>query len=209
MRSAARAVLLLLALLAPIAPIAPARAASAEVEEPPPVPRRAIAVGVTGLGATVGGLSLGGGGPTFEIALGAGRWQYFGEAALMWVAVGPGPDRLGGVLGRAGVGVRWLARSLAIDASGGIEMNLEASSGLQHYQWVQGGRLTRPDLGAGVSWQVRMYRRPGLTIRFSLRALFTPTDDGAAIAAACRGTCAKASSPARTPGFMGGLGVAW
>lgn len=170
-----------------------------------PLPRTTFAFGFAGQGIPVGGLGQGGGGPSFELALGEGRWQYFVEAALMWVGVGsPGPN-VDGILARGGVGVRWLVRSFEVDSSGGIEMNLEAATGLEQFWWLQGGRLTRPDLGAGVGWQVRLYRRPKLAVRFGVRAMFAPADSS--LMAACRGTCANRS--ASTPGLLGSFGVAW
>jgi hypothetical protein len=83
-------------------------------------------------------------------------------------------------------------------------MTLEAVSGLEQFWWLQGGRLTRPDIGAGVAWQVRLYRRPKIAVRFGLRAMFAP--EARSLMATCE-ACGRHS--AGTPGFMGSFGVAW
>jgi hypothetical protein len=168
------------------------------------VPRRTVAVGFAGQGIPVGGLGQAGGGPSFEVALGDGRWQYFVEAGLMWVGVRSAGQNVDGILARGGVGVRWIARAFEVDTGGGIEMALEAVSGLEQLWWLQGGRLTRPEIGAGVAWQVRRYRRPMLAFRFGIRAMFAPATRS--LMATCD-ACSRHS--AATPGLMGSLGVAW
>lgn len=168
------------------------------------VPRRMVALSVVGQGIPVDGLGQGGGGPNFEVALGEGRWQYFVEAGLMWVGVRSAGQDVDGVLARGGFGVRWIARSFELDSSGGVELLLEAVSGLEQFWWLQGGRLTRPDIGAGVAWQVRLYRRPRLAIRIGVRAMVAP--QARSLISTCD-TCTRHT--AGTPGIMASFGVAW
>jgi hypothetical protein len=163
-------------------------------------------------GTRIGGMTEGGFGPGLEFALGRGRVQYVAEASLAtagfesWHA-DASDQRIDGWQGRAGIDVRWLARSFELDSSGAVEMYMEATTGLERYWWHGGGRLTRPDFGAGAGLDVRAFKRPHLTVRFDFRVMFTPSDTDSALVA-CRGTC-PATMGMSTAGLLGGMGVSW
>jgi hypothetical protein len=191
---------------------APARA---ETDPPKTVdgmwvwPRRSIGVFLGGGGSRLAGHSVGGLGPTVDLAVGDGRFQYFGELSLWFASVGAGTGQsVSGVEARAGVGVRWLARSFVMERDGAIEMILEAVSGVEQFWWKQGGRLTRPDFGAGWGWQVRL-RKHKFAFRTSARVFFAPSDPDDATAI-CRGECMqKPSAESWSSGLMVNMGAAW
>ncbi len=145
-------------------------------------------------------------GPGLELALGSGRWQYFGELALAHVDTET--TMASGWMGRGGLGVRWIARQFQPEPGGAVELFLEAVTGVERYWWQDGGQLTRPDLGAGVGMQVRVWALHGLTLRLDTRVVFTPSDRDAALVA-CRGGGCPAGTSTSVAGFVGGLGVGW
>ena len=172
--------------------------------------KRTVGVFFGGGGGGFGKLSVGGFGPTLDLAVGDGRFQYFAEASLWWVSAGAGEDKnVTGLEARAGGGVRWLARSFVMERDGAIELVLEAFAGVEQFWWNRGGRLTRPDLGAGWAWQVRM-RKSQFMFRSTARVFFAPTDPDLSTQI-CRGECPMATPSASTwsSGLMASMGVAW
>ena len=116
-----------------------------------------------------------------ELGITDDRWQYFGELAggRAWIA-----DEIAGITARAGIGVRWRARSLELGRNASLDMTLEAVTGVERYWWETGERRTRPDVGAGVGWQLRGHGFG--TMRASARVVFAPSDPTLAV---CRGDC--------------------
>lgn len=191
-------VLLLLARVAPAA-------AGVEDSAPFPVARHSIGLSVIAHGGTVDGQNEGGVGPNLELALGDRRWQYFVELGVQIETLGPRPWATAGYQGRGGVGVRWLARSFDLE-DGAFEMNLEAAAAVETFWWRNGDRLTRPELSAGFSWQIRFYGSQ-FTFRSSARVYFAPDRDSPMVA--CRGTCSAPTSGASPTGLLGIMGFAW
>lgn len=182
-------------------------------EDPDHVPfkRLSAAIGVQGHGTRIGGRSEGGFGPTLELALGRGRWQYLAEGAIAtssmsdWTTPATEMDIDGSLL-RGGIGARWLARQFMPDDSGGIELVLHSLLGVQRFYFDDGSRLLRPELAVGAGVQGRVYRRPRLAFRIEARVLFTPNDRETALVA-CRGRCANETGS--STGFMTGIAFAW
>jgi hypothetical protein len=199
----------MLRLLPVLTVIAATSAAHAGVESggATPVAKRSMALSFMGHASKVGGLDEDGMGPHVELALGSGRWQYFGEFDAAWVSASHGALKTDGFLARGGAGVRWLARSFAIEESGAIEMNLEAFTGIERFWWTGGGRLMRPDVGAGVGWQVRFFK-PHMAFRIMTRVFFAP-DEREAATTVCRGICMTTTTDASTTGIMALLGFQW
>lgn len=203
---------LLLTTLVAILVAAHAAVADAELPERddgsiPAVPRFSVAVSLVGHASRLAGVEEGGMGGLLEAAIGHRRWQAFAEAGVARVGIGTGEQRIDGTELSTDLGVRWIARSAPLDKSTGIEMLLEAFAGVQQFRWAEGGRLTRPDVGLGVGWQVRHFTRPAVTARMGVRGVFAPTDRQAA-AAICRGGCmAPASSSSAELVVL--IGVAW
>jgi len=170
-------------------------------------PGKSLGLAFAGHASHIGATSEGGMGANVEGALGLDRTQYFVEAMLASASLEAMPD-VNGYFGRAGVGARWLARQFQLDHSGGIEMFLEAVSGIERYWWRDGGRLTRPDLGVGVGMQIRGWRFHGATIRLGSRVMFAPTDRESSLVA-CHGTGCPAGTATSVAGFVTTLGFAW
>lgn len=174
-------------------------------------PRRSIAIVGVGHGSHIGGESESGFGAALELAIGRGRWQYFGEGLVSSAGYGPwtagvNDMRIDGKMVHGGLGVRWLARQFRPDSSGGMELFLLSMLGMQRFYFDDGGRLRRPELALGAGFQVRLYKRPKLAVRIDGRVVFTPNDRESALVS-CRGRCEmEAGSGA---GFMTTFGVAW
>lgn len=169
-----------------------------------PVPKRSVALSFGGHGTRIGGISEAGLGPSLELALGRGRWQYFAEGAVHGSTLTATDTVVGGRMVHAGLGARWIARQFRPDSGGGIELFLLGRGGVQRFYLDDGTRLGRPELALGFGLQGRMYKRPRLAFRFDLRVLLTP-NDGADALLACRGRCMTSSSN----GFSAGVGFAW
>ena len=189
-----------------IALLLPLVAGSARADAFEPAPGRAAWLGLVGHATRIGGEVDGGMGPGLELALGSGRWQYFGEATLARVDIDT--TMATGWQGRGGLGVRWIARQFQPEPGGGVELFLEAVTGVERYWWHDGGQLTRPDLGAGFGMQVRAWSLHGLTLRLAMRVVFTPTDRDASLIS-CRGSGCPVGTSTSVAGLGGGLGVAW
>ena len=174
-----------------------------------PVPKRSIAVAFGGHGTRIGGLSEGGVGPTLELALGSGRWQYFTEGGFATSSVSTSttnPDAsIGGRMLHAGGGLRWLARQFRPDTSGGVELFLVSRLGYERFYLDDGTRLGRPELGFGFGLQGRLYKKPRLAFRLDFRALFTPADTDSTLAV-CRGRCMTETA---NTGFSTGVAIVW
>lgn len=177
-----------------------------------PLPRWSVGLAFNGLAASLGPVSVDGMGGTAELAVARGRWQLFGEATLMRVTAGETLESPGvtGTRDRLGFGVRYLARSLHVDASGAFEMTLEAGVGLEAYRWSGGGEVRRPDVGFGWSMQVRMFAIP-LAVRLGVAlGLAPPLDDSGPVARiVCRGRCPAAAPRPLDFRFSPVLGVTW
>lgn len=198
-------------LLAVALAVAPAVAHADDDGEFVGFPKRSIAISGLGHGSHIGGLSESGFGAALELAIGRGRWQYFGEAALSsagyssWTT-GIDEMRVDGKMLHGGLGVRWLARQFRPDSGGGFEMFLLSLLGLQRFYFDDGGRLTRPEVALGAGFEVRLYKRPKLAIRVDGRVLFTPNDRDSTLVS-CRGRCDMEDGGAT--GFMTAFGIAW
>jgi hypothetical protein len=170
--------------------------------------RTTLAVGIMGHGGRYLGHDEGGFGPYLEVAATIRRWSYFVELGAAKLA-SKDTERTG-VFTRGGVGVRWLARSFLFDEHGGIDMNLEAFTGLGQLRWEHGENVLRPDLGLGVSYQVRLLKPVKLALRVSARAYFAPNDHSAAPMAVCRGaTCSSETPQSSSSGLMALFGFVW
>jgi hypothetical protein len=174
-------------------------------------PGRAISIGMVGHAHHLGGVDEGGVGADIEYALGSDRTQYFAE--LTWssekiAAMQGASSGATGTSGRGGVGVRWLARQFQLDHGGGMELFLEAVTGVERIWWEDGGRLTRPDLGLGVGLQGRAWAFHGFTVRLGSRVMFAPTDRDSSLIA-CRGTGCPMGTSTSIAGFMTGIVFGW
>jgi hypothetical protein len=173
-------------------------------------PKRSIGLAFSGHGTRLGGRLETGFGATLELALGSNRWQYFAEGGFSTADIreqtGALPTTIDGRMLRGGLGARWLARQFRTSSVGGIELYLLSLAGLQRYYIEDNTRLTRPELAFGFGLQGRMYKRPRFAFRLDARVLFTPEDSEDRIAA-CQGRCMSGATT--SPGFMGGIGVAW
>jgi hypothetical protein len=181
-----------------------------------PVASHAVTVGVIGHVTKLGGLNESGWGPNVELALGGGRWHYFAEGSVSWIGAGPEGAVVDGTQLRGGLGVRWLARSFEIGRAdlngtgGSFDLLFEAFGGVQRFSWDAdvAGPLVRPDIGAGIAWQlrVRAFHRQ-LAFRSSARVAFAPADRES-VSAVCRGTC---TMPARSSnsGVVVVFGAQW
>ena len=184
--------------------------ASAEVEDRDPIPMqsRSVALGIMGHGGRYLGHDEGGFGPYVEVAATTRRWSYFAELGATKLT-SKDTERTG-VFTRGGIGVRWLARSFLFDSHGGVDMNLEAFAGLGQLRWERGEHVLRPDLGLGVSYQVRLLKPFKLALRVSARAYFAPNDRSAAPMAVCRGaTCTTDAPRSQSSGLMALFGLVW
>ncbi len=174
-------------------------------------PGRAVSLGFVAHASHLGATGEGDTGADLEAALGDGRTQYFGEVSLASATIeqmqGPSSGETGHA-GRAGVGVRWLARQFQPVRGGGVEMFLEAVTGIERYWWSDGGRLTRPDLGVGIGLQMRAWEFHGLTMRLGSRIVFAPTDRESSFVI-CRGTGCPTGASTSIAGFTTGVVVAW
>ncbi|CAN5917383.1 hypothetical protein BH11MYX3_BH11MYX3_47680 [soil metagenome] len=169
-----------------------------------PLPRRSIAVSMLMGASSFSRISEGGGGIAVELAIARRRIQYFGEGSTSVVGLSVKDVNGGTALGTRLVGgIRWVPRSFTADEVS-LDLLFEAFAGVEHLRW-SGEPITRPQLGGGLGWQVRMAR---LTIRLSTRVFVAPTSDAAAMAV-CRGTCPTDASPTTSFGFLGLFGVAW
>jgi hypothetical protein len=207
-----------LALVAGIA-VAPSVAHADDDDDDPdgdfvPFRTRSIALGGYGHGTRVGGHSEGGFGPTLELAYGRGRWQYLAEGAYAASSFDD-PDApptatsrmtIDGHVWRGAVGARWLARQFAPDSGGGIELFLLSLVGMDHFHYVGGAKLTRPEIALGMGVQGRIYRKPRIAFRLDIRLLFTPNDRDSALVS-CRELCTDDTGS--STGFMTGMALAW
>lgn len=199
-----------LALVGLVIALAAGPAAAEDRGEPTAMPARTVGVAGIGRGGHLAGLPLSSWGGQLELALGHRRWQAFAELSLLHAELGAEANRLdAGLLGRAGGGVRWLARSLELTGLGAIELHLEAFAAAVQYRWQRGGALTQPEIGAGVGWQLRSFRAPRIVLRMSARVWSAPTDEGAEVERACRGSCPARAGGGSLPGLMVVFGVAW
>jgi hypothetical protein len=169
-----------------------------------PMPKRSVGLSFVGHGTRIGGYSEGGVGPSLELAIGHGRWQYFGEGgvASSSVAAANAEAMIGGRMAHAGLGVRWLARQFRPDGGGGVELLLLSRLGVQRFYLDDGTRLGRPELAVGFGIQGRLYKRPRIAFRLDARVLLTPGDRDA------RCHVCMNDSDAST-GFSTGFGLAW
>jgi len=188
--------------------VAGARAAVAEpvVPVPPLMVTLGYAGGVSHLGGEVTASQL-----DLEVAIGAARWQAFGEA-LIGRGSSPDPQSASGDHDRVGLGVRWLAREVRVDATSGLDMYLESGIGLDSIAWDRGGRIQHHDVMVGVGSMIRKIGGQHLGFRFGLRVLVGEPD---ALPHACRGTCARVATGTTnetTPieaGFLGVFAMQW
>jgi hypothetical protein len=158
--------------------------ADPEASQVGPVPAWSIGLAFTGHGGAIAGVPHSGLGPTVDVALGAGRTQYFVEGGPQWISFGTAMPYHRGFMLRGALGARYIARSFEIGyREGAVEMLLEGTAGAQKIWIEDGDERARPELGIGVGLQLRKYRRPQLAIRMSIRLVFTPGDEAPEIAA--------------------------
>jgi hypothetical protein len=179
-------------------------------EEVTPMPRTSVGFGFQGHGSRIGGRSEAGFGPTLELALGRGRWQYVAEASVAtsgmdeWTTPAL-ESEINGRLLRGSLGLRWIARQFTPAPAGAIELLLLAGLGAQRFDFDD-GRLIRPEVALGFGVQIRKFENPRLAFRLDARAVFTPNNRESALVS-CRGNC-MAESGAST-GFLTGMTIAW
>jgi hypothetical protein len=170
-----------------------------------PVPPVSIAVGVQGHGSRVGGRYETGFGPSLELALGRGRWQYLVEGS----AATSHSDAIVGSVMRGALGARWIARQFQLDSKAALELLLLGTVGLKRFAFdadALDGRLVRPEVGVGFGLQMRAFRRPRLGFRIDVRALFTTRRDESSIVV-CRANCMTGN--ASSTGLLMGMTFAW
>lgn len=175
------------------------------------IPNRTLTVGAGPQvhGSRIGGRSESGTGLSIEAAYGRGRWQYVAEGTVSSSNkddLNQGADRIAGNQLRAAIGLRWIARQFQLDETGGLELLLLSTLGVQRYHHDNGDRVIRPEVGLGFGVQARKLRRPRFTYRLDARLVFTPNDRDSALVR-CRGTCAMDTST--TTGFMTGMSIGW
>lgn len=174
------------------------------------LPAYSVAIMLAGHGTRIGGHSETGFGPSLELALGGGRWQYFIEGGIAtsgmnaWTT-GALQMYVDGHMTHGGIGARWLARQFRPNSRHGVELYLVSRAGLERFE-LETTRLTRAELAVGFGLQVRMFKRPRLAIRLDARVLYTPSDPDDALVA-CSGNCAAEAGS--STGFATGLGFAW
>jgi hypothetical protein len=168
-----------------------------------PFPKRSVALSFGGHGTRIDGNSESGIGAALELAVGRGRWQYFGEGGLASSALvaplrtsGSAEGMIRGRMAHAGLGVRWLARQFRPSSSGGVELFLLSRAGVQRFYFDDGTRVGRPELAFGFGLQGRVYKRPRIAFRMDARVLYTP----------CRDCMDDSGS---STGFSSGIGFAW
>jgi hypothetical protein len=176
-----------------------------------PVPSHTFGLGVIGHATYIAGLPQTGFGPSLELSLGGGRWQLFGEAALAYVSQqtwtsSAYDSHIIGWMGRAGGGLRWLARQYQMDETGAAELYLLAAAGTERFWWHTGAPMTRPDIDVGVAVQMRGLR-PRFGMRLEVRVSFAP-DAREMATAVCRGTC-PTTSDSPGAGFLTGMVFTW
>jgi hypothetical protein len=179
------------------------------------VPFRRWSVGASfyGHAGHLDGKSASAFGPAIELARGSGRVQYFAEGSAAFASLG-GADTIamnpphGWVDGyelRGGLGLRWLARQFPLGDRAALEMHLEVVAGVESFRWFATRDVTRPDIGFGWAWNVRLFRR--FSFHETARVVFSPSDRVDAIApVACRGCTPTSSVPSAALMVM--LGVA-
>lgn len=170
-------------------------------------PGKALAVGFFDHDSEVGGMHESGIGADVEGALGHDRTQFFAELTVMSAKIET-MDGPRGTFGRGGAGVRWLARQFQPERDLGVELFLEAVTGVERYWWNGGGQLTRPDLGIGVGTQVRIWEVHNLTVRMTARVMFAPTDPSSSLIA-CRGNGCPVGTSGSVAGFASGVVIGW
>lgn len=173
--------------------------------------RLSVAAGPQIHGGRIGGRSERGTGLSIEAAYGRGRWQYLVEGTVSSsnkddLNEPTRADRIAGNRLRAALGLRWIARQFQLDETGGLELFLLSTLGVQRYHHDNGDRLIRPEVGLGFGIQARKIRRPRFTYRLDARVVFTPNDRDSALVR-CRGTCAMDTST--STGFMAGMNIGW
>jgi hypothetical protein len=149
------------------------------------------------------GVTENGYGPTLELALGAGRTQYFLEGGVGWMTRG-NHIREPGFMVRGGLGARYIARSFDFQGEGAIEMTLDGLVGAEK-TWWRDDAIVRPDFVLGVGLQMRKYGDPHVMIRASIRVFFAPTPGDDPMTAARDTTPAAALT---NGGLMFAVGVA-
>jgi hypothetical protein len=170
-----------------------------------PVPKRSVALGLQAHGSRIGGRYENGFGPSLELALGRGRWQYLIEGSASTARV----EEVVGTVVRGALGARWVARQFAFDSAGALELLLLGTVGLERYSFngsTVDGQLVRPELGVGFGFQGRAFRKPRLAFRIDVRALFTPSTRESSVTS-CQSNCMTASGT--TTGVLSGVTVSW
>lgn len=147
--------------------------ADPERSEVVPVPAWSIGLAMAAHSGTVAGQPSAGYGPSAELAIGARRTQLFLEGGPQWIWLGMPGALERGLLLRGAVGARYLARSFELGGAGAMEMLIEGVGGAQKI-WLAADDITRPELAFGIGFQVRRYARRQITMRVSIRAMFTP-----------------------------------
>jgi hypothetical protein len=146
------------------------------------LPKYAAALTMFGHATHIGGMSESGFGGNLELAIGDGRLQYFGEGSVSSAGYQPWNQsaldtKVAGVMARAGVGIRWLARQFTIDHGGALELYLQTHAGTEKFWWHDHTSLSRPELGVGLGMQARAWAFHDLGFRIEMRAVFTPSSD--------------------------------
>ncbi len=154
--------------------------------------------------STYGGLDEGGAGVMLEASRRRGRLEYFGDLGVSVISGKRGTIGLGtgtdtSLLG----GVRVIARSFVADEVA-FELAIDLFGGLQQLWWSDED-VTRPLLGAGLGWQVRLNEKTTIRVMTRLYAAPTVSDRDEPI---CRGACPEQPREAAL-GFMGMFGVSW
>lgn len=178
------------------------------------MPKLSAAFGIQGHASRLGARTEGGFGPTFELALGRGRWQYVAEGSIATsgMEVWTTPTiltKIDGRLVRGNLGLRWIARQFQTDRSGALELLLLSGLGVQRFKYDDprhGGRLTRPEVSVGFAIQGRSFRSPRLAFRIDVRAVFTPSDSESALVS-CSGGCMDEAGS--STGLLTGIALAW
>jgi hypothetical protein len=107
------------------------------------------------------------------------------------VYLGAEDDQVSGHALRAGLGIRWHARSFEMGDVGSFDLYLEGFAGYSRYRFEDRAAIARPDFGAGIGYGIRTFfgrsaRDRGM--RITARVFVAPTDERDE-RIACRGSC--------------------
>jgi hypothetical protein len=155
-------------------------------------------------GSNYSGLSEVGVGVMMEAARRRGRLEYFGDLGVSVVSANRDSVALGAGVGTSLLGgLRVIARSYTADEAT-FELAIDLFAGVQHLQ-LAADHVTRPQLGAGLGWQMRYHEKKTMRVMTRLYAAPRLDDRDEPV---CRGAC-PGQLRETSYGFMVLFGGAW